>query len=154
MFGLPLAFGAPLVLFALLALPIIWYLLRLTPPKPQQEIFPPTRILATLLKREETPAQSPWWLTLLRLTLAALAILAMSLPMWNPEEATLSGDGTITLIIDDGWASGQNWDERKQSATKLINEARDADRLVSIIRTTAADETTSGPATQKTHLKS
>ena len=60
MFGLPLAFGAPLVLFALLALPIIWYLLRLTPPKPQQEIFPPTRILATLLKREETPAQSPY----------------------------------------------------------------------------------------------
>lgn len=153
MFGLPLAFGAPLVLFALLALPIIWYLLRLTPPKPQQEIFPPTRILATLLKREETPAQSPWWLTLLRLTLAALVILAMSLPLWNPEEATLSGDGPITLIIDDGWASGQNWDERKQSATKLINEARDANRLVSIIRTTAADEATSGPANAEEALK-
>jgi len=139
MFGLPLVFGAPLVLFALLALPIIWYLLRLTPPKPQQEIFPPTRILATLLKRDETPAQSPWWLTLLRLLLAALAILAMSLPLWNPEKATLSGDSPLTLIIDDGWASGQNWEERKQTATKLINEAREANLLVSILRTTAPE---------------
>jgi len=153
MFGLPLVFGAPLVLFALLALPIIWYLLRLTPPKPQQEIFPPTRILATLLKRDETPAQSPWWLTLLRLLLAALAILAMSLPLWNPEKATLSGDSPLTLIIDDGWASGQNWEERKQTATKLINEAREANLLVSILRTTAPGGSASGPVSAEEALK-
>jgi len=153
MFGLPLVFGAPLVLFGLFALPVIWYLLRLTPPKPQQEIFPPARILAQLLKREETPAQSPWWLTLLRLLLAALAILAMSLPLWNPEEATLSGEGPIILIIDDGWASGEDWDARKQSATKLINEARDANRLLSIITTTAPADTKGGPVNAEEALK-
>ena len=35
MMGLPLAFAAPAVLAALVALPIIWWLLRLTPPRPR-----------------------------------------------------------------------------------------------------------------------
>ena len=64
---LPLSFGFPAVLAGLLALPVIWWLLRLTPPKPRSEVFPPLRILARVLKKEETPHQSPWWLTLLRL---------------------------------------------------------------------------------------
>ena len=135
MLGLPLAFGAPLVLFALLALPIIWYLLRLTPPKPNMEVFPPTRILSRLLKREETPAQSPWWLTLLRLLMAACVILAMALPFWNPQEATLSGDGPVMVVLDDGWASGQDWKSRKEAAASLIAEAREANRLVLLQRT-------------------
>jgi len=135
-FGLPLAFGAPAALVAMLALPIIWYLLRLTPPRPQSEVFPPTRILAKLFKREETHAQSPWWLTLLRLTMAALVILAMSLPMWNPRDATLIGEGPVVLVIDDGWASGQDWEDRKTTALRLVNEARDTNRLVILLRTT------------------
>ena len=57
MFGLPLAFTSPWLLMALISLPIIWWLLRLTPPKPQEEVFPPTRILARLQEKEETPAQ-------------------------------------------------------------------------------------------------
>ncbi len=32
---LPLSFGFPAILWGLLALPVIWWLLRLTPPKPQ-----------------------------------------------------------------------------------------------------------------------
>ena len=69
--GLPLAFGAPLVLAALVLLPAIWWLLKLTPPKPRLESFPPTRILAEIARRDEQPARSPWWLTALRLPSAA-----------------------------------------------------------------------------------
>src|ERR671929_248707 len=32
--GLPLTFAAPLVLSALVALPVIWLILRVTPPRP------------------------------------------------------------------------------------------------------------------------
>ena len=67
-------------------LPVIWWLLRMTPPRPQTEIFPPLRILASVLKREETPHQSPWWLTLLRLVMATLIILALADPVLNPRE--------------------------------------------------------------------
>ncbi len=53
---LPLSPSAfPAILWGLLALPVIWWLLRLTPPKPHTEVFPPLRILARVLKKEETP---------------------------------------------------------------------------------------------------
>lgn len=52
--ALPLAFGAPAILAALVVLPVIWWLLRITPPRPVREVFPPLRILAQLLKKEET----------------------------------------------------------------------------------------------------
>ena len=34
--GFPLSFGAPLILTALLALPVLWWLLRVTPPLPRR----------------------------------------------------------------------------------------------------------------------
>ena len=49
----------------------------MTPPRPRLEAFPPTPILAEILKKDEQPARSPWWLTALRLLLAALVILAL-----------------------------------------------------------------------------
>ena len=76
MTGLPFLFANPALLAALIALPVIWWLLRMTPPKPAAEVFPPLRILASVLKREETPSKSPWWLTLLRMLMAAAVILS------------------------------------------------------------------------------
>jgi len=35
-----LSFAAPWLLAALLALPVIWWLLRVTPPTPRRERFP------------------------------------------------------------------------------------------------------------------
>ena len=109
MFGLPLAFTSPWILLGLVSLPVIWWLLRLTPPRPQEEPFPPTRILAKLQKKEETPAQSPWWLTLLRLILAGLVVVGMAGPILNPDDTQISGEGPILLVIDDGWASAKDW---------------------------------------------
>ena len=34
--------------------------------------------------REKTPAQTPWWLTLIRMLAAALVILALAEPVLNP----------------------------------------------------------------------
>ena len=36
LFGLPLSFGTPLILAALVALPVVWWLLRVTPPLPRR----------------------------------------------------------------------------------------------------------------------
>ncbi len=142
MFGLPLAFTSPWLLMALLSLPVIWWLLRLTPPKPQEEVFPPTRILARLHEKEETPAQSPWWLTLLRLLMAALVILAMAGPILNPEETVLKGDGPVMIVMDDGWASAQEWETRQKTALALIQEAKDSSRTVMLISATGHESWT------------
>ncbi|MEM8749494.1 MAG: DUF4159 domain-containing protein [Pseudomonadota bacterium] len=128
-----LSFASPLVLLGLLALPIIWWLLRLTPPRPRQEVFPPSRILEEIAKPEETPAQSPWWLTLLRLLLAGLVVLALSEPVWNADEAQLNGDGPILLVVDDGWTSGANWNERMNAAEQTLKEASAAGRPVALV---------------------
>ena len=80
----PVAFILPWMLTALVALPIIWWLLRVMPPTPKQITFPPIRILMSLARREETPARTPWWLLALRLFLAALVIVALAHPLLNP----------------------------------------------------------------------
>ena len=120
---LPLTFGFPAILWGLLALPVIWWLLRLTPPKPQTEVFPPLRILARVLKKEETPHQSPWWLTLLRLLMAALIVTALAQPIWNPREELPTGGDALALVVDNGWASAPGWDRRVATAKRLIADA-------------------------------
>ncbi|MEM7463665.1 MAG: DUF4159 domain-containing protein, partial [Pseudomonadota bacterium] len=92
-------------------------------------------ILARLITKEETPAKSPWWLTLLRLLLAAFVIFAMSGPVLNPEEARLQGDGPVVVVMDNGWASGRDWDDRKQAARTLIEEAGESGRSVVLLLT-------------------
>ncbi|WP_099864484.1 DUF4159 domain-containing protein [Pararhizobium haloflavum] len=139
MLGLPLAFAAPAVLFGLIALPIIWWLLRLTPPRPREEIFPPLRILARITRREETPSKSPWWLTALRLALAGLVILALADPVFNPRENAIATDGPLALVVDNGWASAPDWDARTARAEQLIADAESHSVPVSLVFTADRD---------------
>ncbi|QRM50050.1 DUF4159 domain-containing protein [Rhizobium sp. BG6] len=132
MSALPFAFAYPAILGALIALPIIWWLLRLTPPRPQSEVFPPLKILATVLKREETPAQSPWWLTLLRMLMAAAVILAIADPVFNPRTSSLAAGGPLVLFVDNGWATSPDWERRVKTADALIDDAESAGIPVSI----------------------
>ncbi|MBO0343878.1 DUF4159 domain-containing protein [Roseibium sp. CAU 1637] len=120
---LPLAFTAPWVLTGLLLLPGIWWLLRLTPPRPQEISFPPLRLLFDINKHEEMPQRSPWWLTLLRLLLAALIILAVSGPVWHPANSLPESDETLYLVIDNGWTSAAGWDGQRELATDLLQQA-------------------------------
>ncbi len=138
MMGLPIAFVAPALLVALAALPLIWWLLKLTPPRPKQEAFPPLKILASVLKREETPSKSPWWLTLLRIALAALVIIALAGPILNPRTNSLASSGPLVLVIDNSWATATDWDRRVATAQSLIDDAESQDLPVSLSFTSDA----------------
>ncbi|MGV1925918.1 DUF4159 domain-containing protein [Agrobacterium tumefaciens] len=139
MSALPFVFTSPYILFGLLALPAIWWLLRLTPPRPKAEVFPPLKILATVLKREETPSKSPWWLTLLRIALAAAVIFALADPVVNPRNNSIAGTGPLVLVVDNSWASATDWQRRVDTAQALIGDAERADRPVSISFTADAE---------------
>src|SRR3979490_562750 len=80
-----LAFASPGRRAARAALPVMWWLLRVTPPAPRRIVFPAIRLLLGLTPREETPARTPWWLILLRTVLAPLVILAVAHPLLNPQ---------------------------------------------------------------------
>ncbi len=131
--GLPLGFAQPLVLLGLLVLPALWWLLRLIPPRPRQIAFPPTRLLFDIAPREETPSRTPWWLTLLRLALAALMIFAVAGPLWNPPLATATKAAPIALLIDDAWGAAATWDVRLRTADELIVRAEADGRGVAIV---------------------
>lgn len=139
MSALPFVFTSPYILFGLLALPAIWWLLRLTPPRPKAEVFPPLKILATVLKREETPSKSPWWLTLLRMALAAAVILALADPVVNPRNSGIAGSGPLVLVVDNSWASAPDWERRVATAEALIGDAERAERPVAIAFTADAE---------------
>jgi len=126
------AFAYPAILGALVLLPVIWWLLRLTPPHPKAEVFPPLKILASVMKREETPARSPWWLTLLRILLAAAVIFAIADPVFNPRVNTLNRNGPLVLFVDNSWASAPDWDRRAQTAEALIDDAEQGGVPVSV----------------------
>ena len=83
-----IGFLQPWILTALIALPVIWWLLRFIPPRPVEVAFPPIRLLLGLRSEEETPSRSPWWLTALRILIAALIITALAGPVFNPEKET------------------------------------------------------------------
>jgi hypothetical protein len=131
--GLPIGFAEPLVLIGLLTLPVLWWLLRLIPPRPRRIDFPPTMLLLEIAPKEETPARTPWWLTLMRLTLAALVIIAAAGPLWHPALVTATSSAPIGILIDDGWTAAAMWDARLRTADDLLMRAEDDRRAVALI---------------------
>ena len=130
--SLPLAFAQPLILLGLLSLPVLWWLLRLVPPRPRVVDFPPTRLLFEISPKEETPSRTPWWLILLRLLLAALVILAAAGPLWNPPVATGARNAPLLILVDDGWAAASAWDVRLRTADELLARAEADNRGVAL----------------------
>jgi hypothetical protein len=125
--GLPLSFAEPLLLIGLLSLPLLWWLLRVMPPRPRRIEFPPTRLLFDIAPREETPSRTPWWLTALRLAAAAIVILAAAGPIWNPHTGVASHSSPLVILLDDGWSAASSWETRIRAADELIANA-DTDR--------------------------
>ncbi len=136
-----LAFASPWLLAALAALPVIWWLLRVTPPAPRLIAFPAIRLLLGLIPREETPARTPWWLILLRTLIAALIIIALAHPLLNPQ-ARLAGAGPLAIVIDDGWAAARDWSRRQAAALDILAAAEREDRQIVLVTTApfATDE--------------
>ncbi|MHB8884980.1 MAG: BatA domain-containing protein, partial [Methylovirgula sp.] len=132
MFGLPLAFTIPAVLVALAGLPVLYYLLRVTPPRPRRVPFPPLRLILDLRPREETAAFTPWWLLVLRLAIAALLIFAVAGPILNPLPAGGGGKAPLLVLLDDGWPAAPNWDQRLTAAAQWIAAAGRNGRTVAV----------------------
>ena len=138
----PLAFAAPWALVALLGLPVLWWLLRVTPPAPRFLRFPAIRLLFGLRKDEQTPARTPLWLILLRMAIATLVILGLAHPLLNPG-AQFAAPGPLLLVVDDGWAAARGWTARQRAMTTLIDRAERAGRPVMVL--TTAEPAEGGP---------
>ena len=129
-----ISFVAPLALFGLATLPILWWLLRVIPPAPRRVRFPAIRLVMRLVNPEESSAKTPLWLTLLRLALITLVILGAAHPILNATNQ-FAEDGPLILIVDDGWASARHWNKRQTAFSNLMDQAERQGRAVAVITT-------------------
>ncbi len=137
MFGVlsQMVFMQPIILTGLLALPAIWYFLRITPPAPKTIFFPAARFLKGLVSEEQTPSRTPWWLLALRLLIGAMIIIALARPVINPA-ASLLGKGPVRVILDNSWACAQIWETQISTAEEIITQAAREGREIYILATT------------------
>jgi hypothetical protein len=130
-----LTFTTPVALAGLLLLPVIWWLLRFTPPKPQTIKFPPLRLLLELVSKHEQPDKTPWWLMLLRLAIAALLILGVSHPLYAPGQTAAGNSAPLLIIVDDTWGAAKDWALRRTMLNEIVGEARENDVTLTLATT-------------------
>jgi hypothetical protein len=135
-----IGFVTPWLLLTLLALPILWLILRAVPPAPIRRLFPGVVLLLGLKDDDQVSDRTPWWLLLLRMLAVAALIIGLAGPILNPEtDDTARGDAPVLVVIDGSWASAANWRARMQSLDGLLAQASRDDRRVALIKLTAPE---------------
>ena len=136
----PLGFAAPMLLLALIALPILWIILRAVPPAPIRRRFPGVALLLGLTDEESQADRTPWWLLLLRMLAVAAVIIGFAGPVLNPQTER-AGTGPLLVLMDATWADARDWDSRMQRVDALLDEALRAGRTVAVVPLTQLPET-------------
>ncbi|SDY47125.1 N-terminal double-transmembrane domain-containing protein [Jannaschia faecimaris] len=126
------AFTTPLLLLALIALPILWWLLRAVPPAPIRRRFPGIVLLLGLKDEESQTATTPWWLLALRMLALAAVILGFAGPILNPRQAG-TGTGPLLVVMDASWASARDWPARMAKVEQMLRDAARAGRLAAVL---------------------
>ncbi len=130
-----LAFASPLLLWALIALPVLWFLLRVVPPAPIRRRFPGVALLLGLTDEDAQTDKTPWWLMLLRMAAIGLVILGFAGPVLNPTPREGSAK-PLLILFDGGWAEAPDWARRVTQAAELTERASRDGRAVAVVRLT------------------
>ena len=131
----PIGFTAPWLLLALIALPILWILLRAVPPAPIRRRFPGVALLLGLTDDETQTDRTPWWLLLLRTVAIGAAILAFAGPILNPKDEQ-TGRGPLLVLIDGTWADASDWSRRMERVAAVLRDAGEAGRQSAVVQLT------------------
>ncbi|SFE50355.1 DUF4159 domain-containing protein [Roseivivax sediminis] len=135
-----LGFTTPWLLLGLLALPILWVVLRAVPPAPVRRLFPGVVLLLGLKDEEQVSDRTPWWLLLLRMLAVAAVIVGLAGPILNPDrDAAPVGDRPLLIVMDASWASAGDWRARSEALDGLLSRAARDDRAVALLRLTAPE---------------
>ncbi|MBC7726673.1 MAG: BatA domain-containing protein, partial [Microbacteriaceae bacterium] len=134
-----LAFASPLLLWGLVALPVLWFLLRAVPPAPIRRRFPGVALLLGLVDQDRQADKTPWWLMALRMAAIALVILGFAGPVLNPKPLVAS-DKPLLILFDGGWAEAPDWSARLDHAVTLLDEAARTGRKVAVVQLAEAPQ--------------
>ena len=131
-----IGFGAPWLLAALFALPILWLILRAVPPAPVRRRFPGVALLLGLKDGETVTDRTPWWLMLLRILAVAALIIGLAQPILNPDNSSNEIAGPKLIVVDGSWAGAVGHTQQMQAIKGEIDRATSAGQLVAILQLT------------------
>lgn len=136
----PVAFLSPWLLLGLLALPLLWLLLRAVPPAPVRRRFPGTALLLGLRDDDAVRDRTPWWLMLIRMLAVAALITGLAGPVLNPDSRK-GADTTLPLLIalDASWASARDRTGAEAELRAILDGAGRMARPVAVLRLTAPE---------------
>ncbi|WP_299287789.1 DUF4159 domain-containing protein [uncultured Tateyamaria sp.] len=129
----PIGFAAPWLLIALIALPILWLILRAIPPAPIRQRFPGVALLLGLQDDEAVSDRTPWWLLLLRMLAVAAMIIGLAGPVLNPNTNAETGDGPLLIVMDGSWAGAVQWPRQIEAVDDTLRRAGAAGREVALL---------------------
>lgn len=129
-----IGFGAPWLLIALAALPILWLILRAVPPAPIRRRFPGVALLLGLNDDETVSDRTPWWLIALRMLAVAAIIIGLAQPVLNPDNGETTTSGPKLIVIDGSWAGAIGHTLQIQGIEAEIDRAASAGQPVAILQ--------------------
>ena len=141
-----LGFTAPWLLLALLAMPVLWLILRAIPPAPLRRRFPGVALLLGLSDDDTVTDRTPWWLLALRMLAVAGLIVGLAGPVLNPDPSRQAGRGPVLFLLDGTWAGAPEWPQRAEFLDQALAQAARDGRPVAVARLTTPEPLVFQPA--------
>ncbi|WP_297776749.1 DUF4159 domain-containing protein [uncultured Roseovarius sp.] len=136
----PIGFAAPWLLWALVALPILWIILRAVPPAPIRRRFPGVALLLGLKDEDSVSDRTPWWLLLLRMFAVAAVIVGLAGPVLNPrDEGEGRASGPLLILLDSSWAGARDWAAQMGVIDAMLAEAGRDGRPTALMQLSKAE---------------
>ena len=137
-----IGFSAPWLLWGLIALPILWLILRAVPPAPIRRRFPGVALLLGLKDDESVSDRTPWWLLALRILAVAAVIIGLAGPILNPSSPQTEGSGPLLIVLDGSWAGATRWPQQAEALDAQLARAARSNRTVAFLTLTRPEELT------------
>lgn len=140
--------NAPFLL-ALLALPLLYWILKQIPPAPKRLSFGTLFLLQNIVEKENEVKNTPFWLLLLRMLIIALIILAFANPMHKQTSYIIDQKSPLLIVVDNGWQAAQSWNEKKLQIKNLIQENTEFKKPIFILETAGKNNSLEPMATRE-----
>lgn len=128
-----IGFTAPWLLVGLIALPILWLILRAIPPAPIRRRFPGVSLLLGLTDDDTVTDRTPWWLLLLRMLAVAAMILGLAGPVLNPNAEGEAGSGPLLVVTEASWAGAPGWRASRDATLLQLEKAAQNGRSAALL---------------------
>jgi len=119
-------------LLGLLALPLVFFIVKLFPPTPKKFFFSSFFLINKIEKVSVTKKKFPLWLIIFRIILITLIILFFCKPYLNISENKNSTETVKNYIIvaDIGWSISKEWDKFKNIVNAISIEAEKQNKKI------------------------